>query len=57
MKHGNLLELFFFFFPEFLSLDLNYRLKSATLGEGREQCASNGREGRGKQPQGQQSLF
>lgn len=53
VKHGNSLALFFF--PEFLSLDLNYRLKSATPGEGREQCASNWR--RGSHPQGEQSLI
>lgn len=38
---------FVIFFPEFLSLALNYRLKSAALGEERERWASTRREGRG----------
>lgn len=36
----------YFFFPEFLSLALNYRLKSAALGEERERWASTRREER-----------
>lgn len=38
--------LWVFFFPEFLSLALNYRLKSAALGEERERWASTRREER-----------
>lgn len=53
VKCGHSLELFFVcvFFPEFLSLALNYRLKSAALGKGEMGEYQEGGEGNQLEPQ------